>query len=356
MEAQAEESPAFRSAENVRLPSGDEASPKRTTTSGRPRSLLIDAVRGMAISLVALGHTNQGIIHRYWWGSSMTGLRLDNAIYAFHMPAFFFMSGIFLRSSAKRRGAWGFTVERARTILYPYVVWSILITLSAIPLARFVVHRPSSLPQFLHDLVTGAGIWFLPTLFLCLIFGLVLRRLHGALIFAIAVGLFLPHLTTGINCVDLAFQFFPFLAAGMWLGMEFERFERVPRALALIAAAILCALVVAYTMLFSRWNDPAYLGLGFAGTLMLMLAARGLAHSWMARVFGWVGEASLAVYLVGGYGQGGGRQALEWMHVTAPYVQLMLPTLLAIAIPAWLYQNRVRLRIGWLFVAPFAKR
>ena len=57
------------------------------------RSLLIDIVRGLSISLVVLGHTNQGLIHRGRWGTSVTGLHLDTFIYAFHMPAFFFVSG-----------------------------------------------------------------------------------------------------------------------------------------------------------------------------------------------------------------------------------------------------------------------
>lgn len=318
-----------------------------------PRSLLIDAVRGMAISLVALGHTNQGIMHRHWWDGSVVGTRLDAAIYSFHMPAFFFMSGIFLRASVKRRGPGRYTVERLRTILYPYVVWSVIIALSLIPLSRFLVQRPVPIPVFLRTLVTGAGIWFLPTLFLCLMLGMGLRRLHGVLILAISIGLFLLHPVTGITCVDLTFTFFPFVAAGMWMGRGFERVEHVPRGAALVGGAVLCVAIVWYTARFSRWQDAAFLVLGFAGTLMLMLLARAMGSSRMTRVLAWVGEASLAVYLVGGYGQGGGRQALEWLHITEPYVQLIVPTLLAIAIPAILYQNRERWHIGWLFVAPF---
>ena len=59
------------------------------------RSLLVDVVRGLAISLVALGHTDEGTEHRDWWGTSHVGYQLEMFIYAFHMPAFFFDSGIF---------------------------------------------------------------------------------------------------------------------------------------------------------------------------------------------------------------------------------------------------------------------
>jgi hypothetical protein len=70
-------------------------------------------------------------------------------------------------------------------------------------------------------------------------------------------------------------------------------------------------------------------------------------------VFAWVGEASLAIYMVGEYAQGLVRQLMVWAHVIAPYPQLILPTLAAIAIPSWMYAHRVRLHLGWLFVAPF---
>ena len=41
--------------------------------------------------LVALGHTNQGMQHRGWWGGYLSVSNWINAfIYSFHMPAFFF--------------------------------------------------------------------------------------------------------------------------------------------------------------------------------------------------------------------------------------------------------------------------
>jgi fucose 4-O-acetylase-like acetyltransferase len=328
---------------------------RQEKTKPASRSLLIDAVRGMAISLVALGHTNQGIQHRGWWGASNVGFRLDIIIYAFHMPAFFFVSGIFLCASVQKRGPGRFTLERFRTLIYPYVLWSLISATSVVVLSHFVVQQPLTLKQFVINVLVGAGIWFLPTLFVCQMFGMLLRKLPGAATVGIAVlaYYFLPR--TGVNFFDLALLFFPFVAAGMWMGRGYEQMEKIPRWLAFLCALVLFGVLwVAKYKAWTSYRNIVLLG-GVVGTLMLLMLARSFGGSKLARVFAWVGEASLAIYLAGEYGQGLVRQVLEWAHITAPYPQLILPTIAAIVIPAWVYQHRVRLHLEWLFIAPFFK-
>lgn len=319
----------------------------------RPRSLLIDAVRGMAISLVALGHTNQGIEHRGWWGASLPiGERLDVTIYSFHMPAFFFVSGIFLAASVAKRGPWRFTVERMRTLLYPYLVWSVLSEASVHVLSRFVNQRPMTLSHWAYITAIGSGIWFLPALFFCLMVGMALRKLPGAAIVAIAVLAFYLMPETGVTFVDMGIQFMPFVAGGMWLGRGYEQIEETPRWAALVLAAVLLgALLVETHGAWTTFKNTVLLG-GVIGTAMLLMLARALGRSRAARVLAWAGEGSIAIYLMGEYGQGLMRQLLVSAHVTEPYVQLIVPTLVAIVIPAWIYQHRVKLRLQWLFVAP----
>jgi fucose 4-O-acetylase-like acetyltransferase len=319
------------------------------------RSLLIDAVRGMAISLVALGHTNQGIMHRGWWDGSKVGLRLDITIYAFHMPAFFFVSGIFLYASAEKRGPGRFTVERVRTLLYPYVLWTLISAGSVELLTRFTVQRPVNWNHFLSGLLRGYGIWFLPTLFACQVFGMALRKLPGAAILAIAVLTYYFVPLTSVNWLNMAVEFVPFVAAGMWVGRGYERMERIPRGVALLVAiALFGVLFAAMYQPWTTYKNIVLLG-GAIGTLMLMMLARSFGRSKAARVFAWAGEASLAIYLAGEYGQGLVRQLMVWVHIIEPYSQLIVPTIAAIVIPAWVYQHRVRLHLDWLFVAPFWK-
>jgi fucose 4-O-acetylase-like acetyltransferase len=93
-------------------------------TSGT-RSNIVDIVKGIAIGLVVYGHTAQGMIHRSWWVGP-GAIFSDEFIYSFHMPAFFFVSGLFVMSSLAKRGSWQFAVDKLKTILYPYVVFAII--------------------------------------------------------------------------------------------------------------------------------------------------------------------------------------------------------------------------------------
>lgn len=319
----------------------------------QPRSLLIDAVRGMAISLVALGHTNQGILHRGWWGHSDAGTRLNVIIYAFHMPAFFFVSGIFIFSSVQKRGKARFTLARIRTLLYPYVLWSIIGTLAVKALSRFMVQHPLTLRQFSMDLLLGRGVWFFPALFLCQMLGMWMRKLRGATIVAIAMVIYYVHPATPITFLNLGLMYFPFVAAGMWVGQSYERMDRISRRAAFGCAIFLLGTLCAIT--YKPWMSYSSYVLfgGIIGTLMLMMLARSMSGSSLTRIFAWAGEASLAIYVAGEYGQGAVRQVMEWAHITSPYPQLILPTMAAIAIPAWVYQHRVKLHVEWLFIAPF---
>jgi hypothetical protein len=94
--------------------------------------------------------------------------------------------------------------------------------------------------------------------------------------------------------------------------------------------------------------------LGLLGTLMLMLVARCLGRSSTARMLAWIGAASFGIFLMSSFPQGAGREILErFFHTTAPWPQLIFPTLLAVMVPAWLYHHRVRLHIEWMFAWPF---
>jgi fucose 4-O-acetylase-like acetyltransferase len=317
------------------------------------RSILIDVVRGMAISLVALGHTCQGIVHRGWWGTSPFGVRLLAFIYSFHMPAFFFVSGIFLIPGADKRGTRHFILGRTRTILYPYVLWCFLGNLLTIPLARFMFQKTPTLHEFLFGLFTGSTGWFLPTILFAVILAALMRRVPMPILFlaACAASLYTPPI--GITFFDRGLNFFPFLVAGMWARNDYERVDRLPVALAAVLAVALGILVYFQTTGQMRLPLP-FLADGLLGTLMLLLFARCLGRTAPGRVLAWAGEASFGIFLISAYGQGLGRQLLILLHISQPYVHLIVPTLTAIFIPAWLYNRRVKLHINWLFVWPWA--
>ena len=318
------------------------------------RSLLIDILRGLSIALVVLGHTDEGTLHRFWWNGSMTGYRIKYFIYSFHMPAFFFVSGIFLCASVQKRGGWRFTIEKLRTMIYPYLLWALIYAPIPIYFSKVLRTAPISWATFAGDVATGSYAWFLPTIFFTVVAGMLLRRVPMPLLFVLSalVSLYWPY--TGLVFVDRGLNHLPFLVVGMWVGRSFEEVERVPAVLAAVGAAVLFVVILLLTKSRYVFSPYLFIPLGLLGTLMLLLVSRVLARTATARLLAWVGSGSIGIFLLSAYFQGIGREALvRWFHTTAPYPQLIFPSLLALLVPAWIYQNRVRLHIGWMFVWPF---
>ncbi len=330
------------------------ANPASVAETQPKRSLLIDILRGLSIALVVLGHTDEGTLHRYWWNGSMTGYRIKFFIYSFHMPAFFFVSGIFLCASVQKRGGWRFTIEKLRTMIYPYLLWALIYAPIPIYYSKVLRSAPISWATFAADMVTARYSWFLPTIFFTVIVGMLLRRVPMPLLFVLSalVSLYWP--VTGLVFVDRGLKHLPFLVVGMWVGRSFERVEKLPAVLAALGAALLFVAILLLTGSRYLYSPYLFLPLGLLGTLMLLLVSRVLARTPTARLLAWAGSGSIGIFLLSAYFQVIGRETLvRVFHTTAPYPQLILPSLLALLVPAWIYQNRVRLHMGWMFVWPF---
>lgn len=85
----------------------------------------VDTSKGIAIILVVIGHVivglrGAGIATGEAWGI------VHNAIYSFHMPLFFMMSGFFVVRSIKSRSEITFLAGKIDTIVYPYILWMII--------------------------------------------------------------------------------------------------------------------------------------------------------------------------------------------------------------------------------------
>src|SRR4051794_38320050 len=86
----------------------------------------VDCAKAIGIVLVVYGHVARGLdsarlpIDEGWFEL------VDSIIYSFHMPLFFFLAGLFFHDSLTRRGRLGLIVNKVDTIVYPYIVWSLL--------------------------------------------------------------------------------------------------------------------------------------------------------------------------------------------------------------------------------------
>lgn len=135
------------------------------------RNSTIDVAKGIGIILVVFGH-NWIVLHEK--------SELFRVVFSFHMPLFFFLSGIFLRSSD---GISHFLQMRASLLLKPYfVVLTIVGILKLLKASVFGTIGPQIGDYFIGMLygtgntIIWAPMWFLPHLFITLTFSLLVLK------------------------------------------------------------------------------------------------------------------------------------------------------------------------------------
>ena len=104
-------------------------------TGKKDRINWIDFAKGIGIFLVVLGHTNRGI-HAANLMDTPQFQTVDKWIYSFHMPLFFFLSGIFAERLQKLNIG-DFLFNRFSVLIAPYVIWATIQLVLQASLSRY---------------------------------------------------------------------------------------------------------------------------------------------------------------------------------------------------------------------------
>lgn len=128
---------------------------------GKQRLDYIDIAKGIGILCVI-------------WGHIVTNNFSGSFIYAFHMPLFFFLSGMFF-NGAKYTSFFDFIKKRGRRLLVPYVIYSVVTWAIWAVFNRLTGNNTVNIWQSLLETVYARGsgqflhhnsaLWFIPCLF-----------------------------------------------------------------------------------------------------------------------------------------------------------------------------------------------
>lgn len=146
------------------------------TGSHQARLAWPDYAKGMGIFLVVVGHVLRGLVKSSIIpGSGFEGF-VDAWIYSFHMPLFFFISGIFVTSSA-RKPLGIYVSDKLKAVAYPYFVWCLIQGLIQIGLSAYT-NSPMTFADLLAILYRPpAQFWFLYVLFVIMMIFVVMKKL-----------------------------------------------------------------------------------------------------------------------------------------------------------------------------------
>lgn len=128
------------------------------------RALWLDYAKGIGIVLVVIGHVVRGLMNASLIANVRPYEVVDTFIYAFHMPLFFFLSGLLLHR-ALQKDLPTILVRKAKTVLYPYLIWSLLQGGIAVALSKYVNNSYTFRDLLLIPIIPIEQFWFLYALF-----------------------------------------------------------------------------------------------------------------------------------------------------------------------------------------------
>jgi len=127
----------------------------------------VDIAKGIGIVLVVMGHNDFALISPF----------AHKLIYSFHMPTFFFMSGMFFKPDIP---FWTFVRQRFNRVLRPFLFMILFIFFTSISFSKVSILEAS---RRLVKAMYGSGqyldwvqLWFLPHLFVVSLFAYLFVR------------------------------------------------------------------------------------------------------------------------------------------------------------------------------------
>ena len=264
------------------------------------RDQAVDVARGLAILLVVVGH-NRAL--------SSAAPALIDALFLFHVPLFFLLSGWVQREQALAAAV----VNLARRLLLPFLIAALLVGTAK------VITRGGSFGDMLAGVAWATGqtlpwshLWFLPALFLALSFTQILRQVPGgaprwalASLLALAAVFYLP-LNTEPRGWPWSLDLMPQCLLFVWLGALLHDSPRLrrqlghPLMLVAVAAVFALALRARVDLNLRVYTPPLPATLAaISGCVLTLAMARGLANLRVpAALFASMGRHTLAIFLL----------------------------------------------------------
>jgi fucose 4-O-acetylase-like acetyltransferase len=287
--------------------------------SGEQRNLWVDVAKGLGILLVVYGHALRAHFSLVGAQADAWAAWQDRLIYSFHMPLFFFLSGIFLWRSLERDRA-GFLRDRWWQLVYPYLLWA-----SVSVCLKLMVGPRANDPAIFQDLwliplVPPLQYWFLYSLLLMQLVAVSVFPHRWLLPACAAFGLLILHTVGASGVLVPTLQFAPYLALGVIAPSVCARIAEWPAQRLLVCS--LCSAAVLGLMLTlapasSRLmqSGAAVAGVLAAVTLAMLMAPRSA--NPVVSTLAAIGRASMAIFVAHTIASAGIRIALEGIGIAA---------------------------------------
>jgi fucose 4-O-acetylase-like acetyltransferase len=330
------------------------------------RTLWVDYTKAIGIMLVVYGHVSRGLYNAQIPMNESLFKLIDSVIYSFHMPLFFFLSGLFFVSSLRKRGLKGLIANKIDSIFYLYIIWSVLQGGIALVFNKLANHSIS-----LQDIISvfwepTAQFWFLYSLFfVTLIATLVYAKLdqkYALVVFVIASFIVIFNMPSyGITPLIFALPYLCFFMFGIYFN-QIERFFSANKYKLLFPLALLFigaqwAMLNKLNVVPNQWLSATKLTTTLISILFTVNVCMCLANNKLVekhtKSLSFIGTSSMIIYLTHVITGSGTRIVLQhFLGVTNLYVHLVLGCLMGLFGSILLAKLLSKIGCSFLFAIP----
>jgi fucose 4-O-acetylase-like acetyltransferase len=322
----------------------------------------VDYAKAIGIILVVYGHVVRGLnkggidLPAYLYQLS------DSIVYSFHMPLFFFLSGLFFYKSFSTKGATKLISSKVDTIFYPYIIWSMLQGGAEVFLSNYT-NGNVSLNEVLSLLWSPrAQFWFLYALFFIFVLSSILYTLLTKIftipLFICSIVLyFYPSLLPDSYIPQVIAIYFVFFM----LGIVFTMYFKVEY---LSSFTIFIGLTISFVI--GQWFFHFYLNYQYSnrGIELFVLTCVSIAfvislstHLSRAnyRFIAYIGLSSMAIYVMHILAGSGTRVILNKIfEVDSFVIHLFVGCLVGVLAPLAVVYLSQKIKMKYLFNAPIS--
>ena len=324
------------------------------------RNAWVDYAKAIGIILVVYGHVARGVFNAGLPMEETRYVLVDSIIYSFHMPLFFFLSGLFFYDSLIKRGKTGLIVNKIDTVAYPFIIWSLLQGFIEVVLSRYT-NGDVTVAEVLSLLWSPrAQFWFLYALFfIFVVCAFVYWRASRRLFLPITLGFAVLYIFKAELAFGTISSFVFGNAVFFALGVFFNEIKQYFLARYVQLTWILGALFVIGQYLFHitfglNWTVGGLPVLALAAISILFMVSLSM---WLGRVrIEWllfIGASSMTIYLVHILAGSGLRVVLaSFLGVENIPAHLVLGTLVGIVAPLVVQAFIKRYSLTFLLTPP----
>lgn len=294
----------------------------------------IDYSKGIGIFLVVIGHVNRGLMSFF---NDPILNTIDEYVYSFHMPLFFFLAGMFFLSSAAKEN---FILNKLRVLIYPYVVWSIIQGLIESIFSKYKNTETNILDVF-NLLQPRAQFWFLFALMMIFVFTYILHKAKCNMYIILAISIILYFSQSYIGTIfhfDYISHNLIFFALGSIFYYTFNRAHFFKNKLLLYVIFIIsCFLLFVF---YSENNFiAAILGITMVISLSIILPSN-------LNLLCKIGTMSMPIYILHIiFGSGLRVVFINILHFQNYYSLLIILTILSTILSMFAYCIMIKLKI-----------